>query len=148
MWYSKILVAYDGSAESQKAIQIACEMAEANPAASLLFVHVLKLGESAFGGSDVENALVAHAERVTALLQEKADTLPNQTEVRLLKGSSPADLIVRCSADEHCDLIVMGSRGMSGFKGYLGSVSHAVLHEAHICVLIARTDAERNKARA
>ena len=70
-----------------------------------------------------------------------ADALRNPASVRLLKGSSPADLIVRCAEDEGCDLIVMGSRGQGGVKGYLGSVSYAVVQGSPIAVLVAKDDA-------
>jgi nucleotide-binding universal stress UspA family protein len=37
----------------------------------------------------------------------------------------PAEVITRIAADEHFDLIVVGSRGLSGFQlVLLGSVSH------------------------
>lgn len=62
----------------------------------------------------------------------------NPTEVKVLKGTSPADLIVNCAKEEGCDLIIMGSRGQGGVKGFLGSVSYAVTKESPVTVLIAK----------
>ena len=71
-------------------------------------------------------------------LEEAAAALPNPSRVVLLKGTSPADLIVNCAKEEGCDLIIMGSRGQGGVKGFLGSVSYAVTKESPVTVLIAK----------
>ena len=78
MWCSKVLVAYDGSAPSAKALHLARSI------------------------------------------------------------GAPADLLLKCAQDEGCDLIVMGSRGQGGVKGFLGSVSYAVVQGSPIAVLIAK----------
>lgn len=140
MWYSSILVAYDGSEPADKAVSIASEMAEANPEARLVFAHVLKIGD--FGGGDfaISQSICENAKGVDARLRELAEPFGDRATTRLLKGSSPASLLVRCCREEGCDVIVMGSRGMGGVKGYLGSVSTAVLREADACVVIAKAD--------
>jgi len=51
----------------------------------------------------------------------------------------PGSEIGRVAAEEGCDLIVMGSRGLSDVKAFfLGSVSEYVVHHAHCSVLIVR----------
>ena len=45
---------------------------------------------------------------------------------------------MNCAKDEGCDLIIMGSRGQGGVKGFLGSVSYAVTKESPVTVLIAK----------
>jgi hypothetical protein len=53
---------------------------------------------------------------------------------------SPADELLRESAG--ADLVVIGARGMGGFKGLLlGSVSRAVLHGAAAPVAVVRMGA-------
>ena len=71
-------------------------------------------------------------------LEAIAADMVNPTEVKVLKGTSPADLIVNCAKEEGCDLIIMGSRGQGGVKGFLGSVSYAVTKESPVTVLIAK----------
>ena len=71
-------------------------------------------------------------------LEAIAADMVNPTEVRVLKGTSPADLVVNCAKEEGCDLIIMGSRGQGGVKGFLGSVSYAVTKESPMTVLIAK----------
>ena len=48
--------------------------------------------------------------------------------------------IVQVAKDQDCDLIVMGSRGLSDVAGaFLGSVTHGVIHLADAAVLVARS---------
>lgn len=51
----------------------------------------------------------------------------------------PENVIVEEARDSGCDLIVMGSRGLSELEGIiLGSVAHRVLAAAHCPVLVTR----------
>ena len=53
-------------------------------------------------------------------------------------GSPPVE-IMRVAEAEGCDLIVLGSRGLSDIKAFLiGSVSDRVAHHAHCPVLIVK----------
>lgn len=139
MWCSKILVAYDGSAPSKKAMELACSIAAQDRAIELVLAHVLKLYPSMVIAG-LENLLVDEANDMRESLESFAETLPNRTSVHLLKGSSPTDLLLECAHEEGCDLIVMGSRGKGGVKGYLGSVSYAVVQQSDLTVLIAKDD--------
>lgn len=89
-------------------------------------------------GTGAEGPLIEEANRVHAALQQLAERVPNRAHAHLLKGTSPADLLLKCAEDEGCDLIVMGSRGKGGVKGYLGSVSYAVVQGSPVAVLIAK----------
>lgn len=135
MWCTKILIAYDGSTPSAKAISLARSIGEQDESVELVFVHVVKL----YGmGTGAETVLLNEAKKVLEGMERLAEEVPNKAHAHLLKGSSPADLIVRHAQDEGCDLIVMGSRGQGGVKGFLGSVSYAVVQSSPITVLIAK----------
>ncbi len=134
----KILVAYDGSAPSEKALHIARELATCDPGLFILLVHVMRIFTSGAAASGIDTVVMDEIEDIKSELNEIADTIPNDVEVKILKGTSPADLIVECAKDEQCDLIIMGSRGKGGVKGYLGSVSYAVTKNSPITVLIAK----------
>lgn len=135
MWCSKVLVAYDGSTPSAKALDLAQSIGAQDERIELVFVHVLKLFAL---GTGAEGPLIEEANRVHAALQQLAERVPNKAHAHLLKGTSPADLLLKCAEDEGCDLIVMGSRGKGGVKGYLGSVSYAVVQGSPVAVLIAK----------
>ncbi len=140
MWCSKVLVAYDGSAPSAKAIDLARSIAAQDSQVELLLVHVFKL----YGmGTGAETVLLDEANRVLADLQRIAEEVPNEAHAQLLKGTSPAELILKYARDENCDLIIMGSRGQGGVKGYLGSVSYAVVQGSPVAVLIAKDAPQR-----
>ncbi len=135
MWVNKMLVAYDGSTPSHKALELARSIAEQNPAAEILFVHVVTLIGM---GTGAEGALMQQAQNVLAEMEELGQAMPNPARARLLKGTSPSALLLKCAKDEGCDLIIMGSRGQGGVKGYLGSVSYAVVQGSDVAVLIAK----------
>jgi nucleotide-binding universal stress UspA family protein len=57
----------------------------------------------------------------------------------LLVEGRPAEEIIRAAARTHADLVILGSRGMTGLKGaLLGSVSRRVARHAPCSVLVAR----------
>lgn len=135
MWCSKVLVAYDGSVPSARALDLARSIGRQDEEVELVLVHVVKL----YGlGTGAESVLISEAQTVLEELERIADEVPNKAHAHLLKGTSPADLILKCARDEGCDLIVMGSRGQGGVKGFLGSVSYAVVQGSPIAVLIAK----------
>ncbi|MDE8702382.1 universal stress protein [Adlercreutzia equolifaciens] len=143
MWCRKALVAYDGSAPSHKALEVMKEIADQNPALEVVLVHVMRLFSSGAAAAGADTVMVDDAMAIRRELEEIADSLVNPTEVKVLKGTSPADLIVNCAKDEDCDLIIMGSRGQGGVKGFLGSVSYAVTKESPMTVLIAKEGDQR-----
>lgn len=140
MWYSKVLVAYDGSKPSRRALQLARELAEQDPQAKIILIYAVKLFGTTGTDFNVEQPMFDRGREIVDELKAFAETLPNETEVHMLKGTSPADLILKCAEDEGVDLIVMGSRGQGGVKGYLGSVSYAVVKQTRACVLVAKEE--------
>ena len=57
----------------------------------------------------------------------------------LLVEGRPAEEIIRAAAQTHADLVILGSRGMTGLKGvFLGSVSRRVARHAPCSVLVVR----------
>ncbi|MEE0846027.1 MAG: universal stress protein [Eggerthellaceae bacterium] len=138
MWCKNVLVAYDGSPASHKALDMANAIAEEEPEARFVFVHVMKLYSV---GPSAEAVLIEDANDTLEELKILAAHLGDRATVRLLRGTAPAELILRCAKEESCDLIVMGSRGKGGVKGYLGSVSYAVVQGSPIAVLIIKEEA-------
>lgn len=138
MWCQRVLVAYDGSAPSRKALDLAQQIASQDPSIEVLLVHVMRLYSSGSAAMGMDSVMLEDAAEVRDELEALAEQLPNQTSVELLKGTSPADLIVEHAKRNGCDLIIMGSRGKGGVKGYLGSVSYAVTKESPVTVLIAK----------
>ncbi len=142
MGTKKILVAYDGSQPAQKALSIMSELAKIDADIQIVLVHVMRLFSSGAAAAGIDTVVMDEAAPIKAELDQIAQSLPNKTEVKILKGSSPADLILNCAQDEGVDMIIMGSRGKGGVKGYLGSVSYAVVKDSPVTVMIAKDAGE------
>ena len=135
MWCKRILLAYDGSAASKNALKLAVDVAKQDQDIEILAAHILKV----YGAGAAQDSIIRQAEALADDLEKQLAQVPNPTRVELLRGDSPADLLLSCAGDNECDLIVMGSRGVGGAKGYLGSVSYAVVQRSEKCaVLIAK----------
>jgi nucleotide-binding universal stress UspA family protein len=140
--YAKILVAYDGSEPARRALAQAKHLSEAF-GSKLEIVHVYAYPTFAFGEALVpipQNYEVANYEYAQQVVQEaKARTQDNpNASVTLLQGH-PAKSLIDHANESHCDLIIIGSRGLGGFKEFmLGSVSHNVVQHTKIPVLIVR----------
>ena len=134
MW-NNIVVAYDGSEPARKAVTVACDIARRSPEARVNFVHIALINGGAAG---TDRSVIDLAQAIQADLENVAAELPNETEVHVLTGTSPAEVLLRTADELDADLIVMGSRGMGGVRGFLGSVSVAVVQRARACVLIAK----------
>lgn len=142
MGTKKILVAYDGSQPAQKALSIMSELAKIDADIQVVLVHVMRLFSSGAAAAGIDTVVMDEAAPIKAELDRIAQSLPNKTEVKILRGSSPADLILNCAQDEGVDMIIMGSRGKGGVKGYLGSVSYAVVKDSPVTVMIAKDAGE------
>lgn len=135
MWCRKILLAYDGSPAAKVALRLAMDEAARDESIEIVAAHVLTINATA-GAQEV---LIHQAEALHDELEEALAGIPNPAKVEVLRGTSPADLLLSCAKREGCNLIIMGSRGVGGAKGYLGSVSYAVVQRStDAAVLIAK----------
>ena len=66
---------------------------------------------------------------------------------RVLRVGPPAETIVACARNHHCDLIVMGTHGRSGWSHLLlGSIAQQVIRTAPCPVMIVRAGATTESA--
>jgi nucleotide-binding universal stress UspA family protein len=135
----KIVVAVDGSAHAQAALDFAVDMAS-HYGATLLLLHAFPHVSDLLGTPYHEHLLAARTLIGQQLLEsaraQAGDAVPVETQ--LLEGP-PAPAILRAAAAEHCDMIVVGSRGQGQLAGLLlGSVSSVVAQQASCPVLIVR----------
>ena len=138
----KILVPFDGSEQSRKALAHALIVAR-HSHTGLTLMHVIDLNKkiNAFeqvwlSGYVPEELKKSGYELLTKLARE----IPPEIEVDLqVEIGSPPESIITAAQDGRYDLIVMGSRGMGQIKSLLiGSVSQYVLLHAPCPVLIVR----------
>jgi len=142
MLCSKILVAYDDSDLAQRSLQKAIEIAKTNPAIKIQVVHVITVPEmDSTGMSNFQahvDAIYQEGKDIIAKVELALSKIPNHSQAYLLEGKSPAYVILNHAKEYNCDLIIMGSRGLSGIKKFLGSVSHTIVHHSQIPVLIIK----------
>jgi nucleotide-binding universal stress UspA family protein len=146
--YRNILVAVDGSKESKLALADAIGLAlDSN--ARLTIVHVSNPAPGALrttpAGAAVAAELPACHEHI---LREAVDSVPRELPVTsLLLAGSPAREVVKAARAGDHDLIVIGSRGRGrATAALLGSVSHEVLHESPVPVLVVHASPAKQEA--
>jgi nucleotide-binding universal stress UspA family protein len=157
--FSKILVAIDGSDQSMDAANYAIEMAkkEKNDI-QLIAIHVLvsQIGY-AYASSDIYTlntsssirelleSIKKETEKWFDKIKEKAASyLEEKNEIQLkteviTTDTSIVGAIVEYAKHENIDLIVIGTRGRSGFKKLLlGSVASGVVTYATCPVMVVK----------
>ncbi|WNF38677.1 universal stress protein [Bacillaceae bacterium IKA-2] len=141
-FYSRIVVAYDASELSKKALEMAKQLAEQD---KRIEIHILSVIKDKNAGDEFgvpyEKVREQQQKKVQELLAEVKESLSdmeNPTEIVLLKGH-PAEMILDYAKNRNADLIIIGSRGLSTFKEiFLGSVSHNIVQHSHCPVLVAK----------
>ncbi|WP_421042685.1 universal stress protein [Paraburkholderia sp. A2RI-6] len=149
MMYKQILVAVDGSRSGRRALDEAVKIAQATGAAvqALCVVqHPARLVDVGTGFAEEPTRQRAEADLATAALEE-AKTVFAQVGVSGTAraadamGEDIAAVIYRIAAEEDADLVVMGTRGLSGVKRLLlGSVAESFLRMADRPVMLVRDE--------
>ena len=136
-----VLVAFDGSPLSERALTYAIEVFPNTPITTIYVINPIDaVIDVEAGGLPVaedwyENATEQATRiqtRATALASERNTDLDTVTEV-----GKPAQAILEYADDHDIDQIVMGSHGRSGIdRAILGSVAETVTRRAQIPVTI------------
>lgn len=151
----KILVALDGSKSADKALDFALNLAEKYSAEIRLLsvvppIIVPPYVYPSFGATPVPSApsefqtysdkLKARFEKVLHSALEKAHKINPDLKISTkLEEGRVAEKIIKTAKEENIDMIVMGSRGLSGIKElFLGSISDTVADKAICPVLIVK----------
>jgi nucleotide-binding universal stress UspA family protein len=135
--FRKLLVGYDGSPQSDKAVDIAFSLAECLDATVLIFA-VARPPEPA---TSVELEAVLddareHFEEGFKKILEKARSHNIEVKTDMAVGHPAEQLIHRAEVDG-IDLIILGRRGRSMIsRMMLGSVSERALRYAHCPVMV------------
>ena len=88
---------------------------------------------------DILDMMISDGEDLLAEAEQKmGEDVAARTDSLLLTGTNPATEIVKLIGQRDYDLLIVGNRGLSGLKEYMGSVSHKLLHASPIPVLIAK----------
>ncbi|XRG79003.1 universal stress protein [Rossellomorea sp. GAMAL-10_SWC] len=135
---SKIVVPYDNSELGKKALVTAINIAKQDEEIELIVIMVVNIPYTVSYYRMMLEAEISAAQEILNEIEKKLNSLPNKTKSFVLEGN-PTETIVNFVKQEDADLVVMGSRGLSGLKEiFLGSVSHYVLQKATCPVLIVK----------
>ena len=152
--YKKILVAHDGSEASNHALEHAVSIAT-NFKAKLIILAVIQrvmipiFPDEGFGGIPLSSAkdMAQYQERMREVYQSVLDDAmiqikkehPDLMVEAVLKEGRPSATITDFAENEGVDLIVMGSRGIGGYTGWiLGSTSRRVVDSCTKPVIIVK----------
>ncbi len=83
----------------------------------------------------------AELEESQKIIAQTAEYLSNKFSniEKLTKIGDPSDEILQTANELNADIIVVGSKGMGGFRGVVGSISRYILSVAECSVLIGKT---------
>ncbi|WEG73220.1 universal stress protein [Vagococcus intermedius] len=142
--YQTILVAVDGSEESELAFKKAVNVAKRNQA-KLILAHIIDTrafqtissydDDLARQATDLANQTLA--DLVVAAQKEGLNTVE-----KIVEYGTPKTLLAKHLPDDYnVDLIMIGATGLNTMERILiGSVSEYVTRHAHCDVLVVRTD--------
>lgn len=135
--FKTILLGYDGSEGSRKAVDVATELARTYQASIIVvcaFHHMPRVTQP----TPDDFADIHEARTLADALVKELGLLGIPAEADVLEGP-PAEALLNAAEAREADLMVVGSRGFGQFKGLLlGSTSDRVVHYATIPVLVAR----------
>ena len=136
--FKNILLAFDGSDCSGKALVYAGNLAE-QYGAVLWLVHIFPHTSDMLGYEDYEKLFARRKSAAQTVVDEALERLDQskiEVHTELLEGLE-AEAILKAAENLHADLIVMGTRGFGAVKGLLiGSVSRKVIHYASCPVMV------------
>jgi nucleotide-binding universal stress UspA family protein len=136
----RVVAGIDGSPESKRVLAAAFEEALVRQS-RLLVVSALYVHPAAEGVTNRARALDAAAAAAEIgtrpLLREFCEQYPEVDVESIYPIGYPAEILVTSSAA--AQLLVIGAHGGGGFVGmHLGSIAHAIVHEAGCPVMVVR----------
>jgi nucleotide-binding universal stress UspA family protein len=150
---NKILVATDASAASNRALDMAAQLAEQHDA-ELFIIHVIRDMQIPFEIKEIpelesqqiesfnearEKIMRKIAENVLKVAREKVEKNGVKQVHTTIGTGDPATSILDFAKRREIDMIVIGTRGLGKLKGtILGSVSRKVTNNAETSCLIVR----------
>ncbi len=144
----KMIIAYDGSVASKKAIEMALKCSNKDDELTLLTVIPAELAESSFTKmllptidlSSVVKSGSFKERAIETLSKVVAEIENNVKKVNVVvESGDPADEILMSAKKHEADIIVLGYKGY-GKEGrfLLGSVTDKVVRHAGVSVLVVR----------
>jgi nucleotide-binding universal stress UspA family protein len=146
MLFERVLVGFDGSPASERALALGLQLRAPN--AQVVALTVAETHFSTHAGMDA----VAWDEQIRAKARDACEKAERElaglegTRVELVAGH-PAKVLLKAAAAMDADLIAVGAGGHGRLADILlGSVATRVVRDAHCAVLVVRNETGRRKA--
>lgn len=144
--YKKILVAVDGSNDSEKALDKSIELALAN-SSTLIIGHVVDYKNYSHATLFAPHLIPAAEENGKNLLNKcksRAQDAGLKDIIITLQGGNPQKMVPHRMAEHYeVDLIIIGSSGAGTYEQYItGSVALSTVRQSGCDVLVIRNDKE------
>ncbi|QQZ08925.1 universal stress protein [Heyndrickxia vini] len=141
MLFSKILVAYNDTDLSNKALETAIEIAKGSPETEIDILYAVQLPIPTYTSGiiiqETQDKLNEYAEETLEKAMSKLSGLPNTIHKHVV-DKQPIPAILDHIENQKNDLIIMGNRGLSGIKEFFDSVSHVIVQKSPIPVLLVK----------
>ena len=138
MALKKVLLAYDGSENSRKALEWLLNFA---PQTTILTVIVKVLEFPGYIESGLDEVVKLMRENQEEQM-EKLTEVFTQKELAaktIVLDGDPAARLIEYATKERVDLVICGTRGMGGFESLLlGSVAHKLVTHSPVPVLVIK----------
>ncbi len=138
--YASILVPFDGSDASKKALERACRLSKMDGAGVTVMYAIPRYEEMIgfFRTSSIQKSLMEEARKITDVAKDFASAQDVRVETVIEEGPA-GDKVVAAANRLSSDLIVMGSYGWRGVnKAIMGSTAERVIMNASCPVLVVR----------
>jgi nucleotide-binding universal stress UspA family protein len=120
----------------------AARLLASEPAARLACLNVLKLSRVALDETEDAEGRNLHLRRLAELKHWATRIAADNTTYHVLEAADPASAIIDFARKNHVDHVVLGARGSSLIRRYLGSVSTRVVAETPCTVTVVRAGLE------
>jgi nucleotide-binding universal stress UspA family protein len=140
-----IVIATDGSDNTQKAISFGIKLAKLNGALvyALHVVDASSVTQSWTAGKETMNEILREdGLKATSKVKECGETSGVEVKEVILEGH-PSEEIIDFAENNDIDLIVMGTLGKTGLDRFLmGSVAEKVVRNSKVPVLVVRGESQ------
>lgn len=135
--YHRMLIPLDGSPCSEQAAQVGLDLAKRlGTEVCLTYVAFVFSDESP--ETEAARTEVRLGETLLEHWAREAQTRHLRVQTQVERGFVPKE-ILKVTREQHCDLVVMGTHGRSGFERFLlGSVAESVARSSNVPLLLIR----------
>lgn len=145
--FEKILVGYDGSTLSNKAVQEVKKIVQLYPESEVHVVSAVELtgpSTNMMMSKNITNEIIESAEKQLEEINQEFNEVGKEITTKIFmseKNKNPGENICNYAEQNDISMIVIGSRGLGNIKGlFLGSVSNEIVQKANVPVLVMKDD--------